>query len=211
MRKGIASSTLIVSVVLAVAACSNSTPTTFGQQPASRQNADAIRCGRQHREGQHSAAGNGGRGVGGRQAVLRPVLGRPVRSLVDAARSVCATLGQQSDLGGCASRLPGPVRRSRLRGQGHDRDRQHRGRHRVPGRRRSQHRVRVRSIHLLGGPVGIGRPTTSASTSTAASGRTSPRRRPRDTAPVADPWYKTMPRRSEDLAGHRTLVRAGTA
>lgn len=49
-----------------------------------------------------------------------------------------------------------PGRRSRLRGQGHDGDRQHRGRHRVPGRGRGQHRVRVRSIHLLGGPVGIG-------------------------------------------------------
>src|SRR6266699_5163372 len=54
--------------------------------------------------GQQGAAGN--RGGSRRQAVLRPVLGRPVRPLVDAARAVRAARGQPGDLGSGSPRLP---------------------------------------------------------------------------------------------------------
>ena len=60
--------------------------------------------------GQHARsrcpAGNRRRGENGRQAVPRPVLSRPVRRLVDPARTVGAAQGQPGRVGGSPPGLP---------------------------------------------------------------------------------------------------------
>ena len=149
MRHGLVRGALIAAAVLAAAACSNGTPaapasTTTTTAPALPAAAAST-----------AQPGNRGRGGSGRQAVPRPVLGRPVRPVVDAARAVRAARGQPGDLGCGAPGLPVSGRRARLQRQGHHLDRQHGGRHRHPGRCRGEPCIGVRVADLLGGPVGI--------------------------------------------------------
>jgi hypothetical protein len=54
-----------------------------------------------------------------REAVFRPVLGRPLRPVLDAAPAVSAARGQPGDLGSGPPGLPVTGRRARLRHQGH--------------------------------------------------------------------------------------------
>jgi hypothetical protein len=132
-------------------------------------------------------AGNRGRCGNCRETVLRLVLGRPVRPLVDAARAVRAAFGQPGHMGsvhqGCPSQAAGlayNIQDTTLAGAA------------------ASLASESESLIYLAGRWDSS-PTTSAITDTPARKRISPRRRPQGTAPQAE-WLRVATSELGDLA-----------